>query len=103
MDQLAFIKEVAEEASSYYGSQLNKSNNSMSRSKQNTSNIISKTEIRNRQNCPSSDKKVFTTVINMLDSKKFPSDSSGSIKGRNSIEQDLDKQFSYDKVSDRIT
>lgn len=48
MDQLAFIKEVTEEAGSSYASQFYKSNTSMSHSNQNASKIISKTEIKNR-------------------------------------------------------
>ena len=46
---------------------------------------------------------MFTTVINMLDSKKSPSGGS-SIEGRNSIEEDLDKlPCLFDRVSDRVT
>jgi len=85
MDQLAYIKEVTEEASSCSASQMNESNTSIIKSNQNTSKMISKTQVKNAENGLNNEKKVFTTVINMLDSKKSPSGGS-SIEGRNSIE-----------------
>jgi hypothetical protein len=54
MDQLAFIKEVTEEASSCSASQMSKSNTSidknnasMNKNNNNTSQMISKTQIKN--------------------------------------------------------
>jgi len=58
------------------------------------SKMLSQTEIPKKDDKQNQGKKVFTTVINVLDDNKSAANSrklSSSIKGRHSLEQEFDK------------